>query len=45
MAHLDESFQQIEGMAIFALPIATDTTGDAAQQMAGQMRHLHPAGD
>src|SRR5208283_3363629 len=44
-AHLDEGLQQIEGMAIFALPVAADTPGDAAQQMAGQMRYPHPGGD
>src|ERR1035441_5047673 len=33
---LDKGFQQIDGMAVFALPIAAQPPSNAAQQMAGQ---------
>jgi len=42
---LDEGFQQVEGMAVFALPIAAHPPSDAAQQMAGQRRHADPGWD
>jgi hypothetical protein len=42
---LDKGFQQIDGMAVFALPIAAQPPGDAAQQVAGQRGHSYPGQD
>src|ERR1039457_494088 len=39
---LHKGFQQINGMAIFALPIPAQPLGDAAQNMASQVRHFYP---
>ena len=42
---LDKGFQQINGMAVFTLPIAAQPPGDAAQQVAGQRGHSYPGQD
>src|ERR1039457_5730048 len=39
---LHKGFQQINGMAIFALPIPAQPLGDAAQNMANKVRPFYP---
>ena len=41
---LPKGFPQINGIAIFALPIPAQPLGDAAQNMASQVRHCYPRG-
>ena len=39
---LDKGFEQINGVSVFGLPIATQAPGYAAQNVAGQVRHFYP---
>src|SRR6266516_7517562 len=42
---LHKSLQQVNGMAVFGLPITTDASGNPAQNVAGQVRHPRPGND
>jgi len=37
-----KGFQEIYGMAVFLYPVRTDTPGDSAQNVAGQVRNFDP---
>ncbi len=39
---LHKALQQINGMAIFGLPIPVDAAGNPAQNITGQVRHPRP---
>ena len=39
---LHERFQQVNGMAVFVLPVGAQTLRHPAQDVAGQMRHPNP---
>jgi len=42
---LHEGFQQVNGVAIFALPVSAQTSANPAQDVAGQMGHPYPRKD
>ena len=42
---LHKALQQINGMAIFGLPIPIEAAGNPAQNITGQVRHPRPRND
>lgn len=42
---VDKGFQQLDGMAVLALPIGGDARGDAAEHVAGQVGDANPGED